>query len=63
MDYEITPCRNCTIKDGYGGEYRCSICELTKLRVENERLTNKIKKEQERKKEFSRSKNYGKIKS
>ena len=52
MDYEITPCRNCTINKGYGGEYRCSICELTKLRVENERLTNKIKKEQERKKRF-----------
>ena len=56
MTYEITPCRNCTINKGYGGEYRCSICELTKLRAENERLTNKIKKELERTKNLKETK-------
>lgn len=24
--YRINPCTNCTIKEGYGGEYRCSCC-------------------------------------
>ena len=47
MEYEITPCRNCTINKGYGGEYRCSICELSKLRQENERLNKKLKKQKE----------------
>lgn len=43
--YEINPCQRCPLKDGYGGEYRCSICELTFLRKETERLNKKLKKQ------------------
>lgn len=37
-NFEFTPCRNCTIKEDYGGDYRCSACEVNWLRKENERL-------------------------
>ena len=50
MPYEINPCEKCTIKNGYGGQTRCSYCELTHLREENKNLKNKIK----------RGKSYGK---
>lgn len=43
-DFVVSPCDKCEIKNGYGGDYRCACCELTKLRAENQRLQAKIKK-------------------
>jgi len=40
----IYPCKNCTIKEGYGGDYRCSCCGYTKLSGDNTYLRAKIEK-------------------
>lgn len=49
---EITPCEKCTIKEGYGGDYRCWCCELSKLREENEQLKKKIAKLKAEKRQY-----------
>lgn len=40
--FEFSPCVNCQIKEGYGGDYRCSLCEVSWLIKENERLNKKV---------------------
>ena len=49
---EINPCEKCTIKEGYGGDYRCWCCELSKLREENEQLKMKIAKLKAEKRQY-----------
>lgn len=39
---EINPCNRCTLKEGYGGDARCSMCELSRLREENQQLKKKL---------------------
>ncbi len=41
---EINPCDRCPLKKGYGGACRCSMCELSRLREENQQLKKKINK-------------------
>lgn len=40
--FEFSPCVNCKIKEGYGGDYRCSLCEVSWLKKENKRLNKKV---------------------
>lgn len=39
--YRINPCTNCTIREGYGGEYRCSCCRYAETQEENRALHKK----------------------
>jgi len=43
-EYIINPCDKCTIKEGYGGDYRCSCCRYSKLDEINTNLIKKIQK-------------------
>lgn len=42
--YIINPCDKCTIKERYGGDYRCSCCDYTRLQGKIVAQDNKIKK-------------------
>ena len=41
-NYQVSPCRDCQIKKGYGGQARCSACYVRFLEDDNARLRHKV---------------------